>query len=50
MWKRADASQSVSVRQLAAFHTQGNPAFVRYYTIQSGSTQSGGARTGDGWS
>jgi malectin (di-glucose binding ER protein)/Calx-beta domain-containing protein len=30
-WTRVDASQPVSVRQLAAFHTQGNTATLRWH-------------------
>ncbi|MGI8607340.1 MAG: kelch repeat-containing protein [Gaiellaceae bacterium] len=30
-WRRADTSQPVSVRQLAAYHTQGNVAVLRWH-------------------
>ena len=32
-WRKADSTQNVTVRQLAAYHTQGNPAFIRYFTV-----------------
>ena len=38
MWRRADANKSVGVRQLAAYHTQGNTAFIRYFTVNSSGT------------
>ena len=34
-WVRADANTPVTVRQLAAYHTQGNTATVRWYTKNS---------------
>ena len=38
MWKRADTGAPTTVRQLAAFHTQGNDAFIRYYTVNGSGT------------
>jgi hypothetical protein len=37
-WQRADASQPVTVRQLAAYHTQGNTATVNWYAKGSNTT------------
>lgn len=37
-WQRADSSQSVNVRQLAAFHTQGNTATVYWHNKGSNTT------------
>ncbi|HEV2292878.1 MAG TPA: carbohydrate-binding protein [Tepidisphaeraceae bacterium] len=37
-WKRADASRSIGVRQLSAYHTQGDTATVRYHTKGSSTT------------
>ncbi|HYO10740.1 MAG TPA: choice-of-anchor D domain-containing protein [Tepidisphaeraceae bacterium] len=39
MWRRADGSKNVTVRQLVALHTQGNPAFIRYFTVNSTGTR-----------
>ena len=40
MWKKADSLATVSVRQLASYHTQGNDAFIRYYTVNGSGTVS----------
>src|SRR6185437_1122537 len=38
MWKRADTGAPATVRQLASYHTQGNDAFIRYYTVNGSGT------------
>ncbi len=38
-WKRATASLPITVRQLAAYHTQGSSAVIRYYTKGSPSSK-----------
>ena len=45
-WQRADANRPVTVRQLAAYHTQGNTELVRSYA--RGSTSSTEVLTHDG--
>ncbi len=38
MWKKADSLAPVTVREIASWHTQGNNAFIRYYTVNSSGT------------